>query len=210
MFRIVHNIVTRRAPKFNVCKPVLSCYFEVNYNGPSYERWTINSFCSSVRMLSSNEVYKIKVKTGDRKRAGTDANVQIILHDCAGNATKESKLDNFLRDDFERGRTDKFTVKDKTKLAEVHFIEIWRDDAGLFSDWYVDHVTVNIKSTDQDFVFPIYRWIRPNFRYKIAHLDTFLPQNDPHTDQRKLELEDKKKVYIYDQKSPGFPCQVRI
>ncbi|KAK3099754.1 hypothetical protein FSP39_009132 [Pinctada imbricata] len=158
-------------------------------------------------MLASSEVYKITVKTGDRKRAGTDANVTIVLRDCKGNSTKEAKLDNFLRDDFERGRTDKFTVKDKTKLDEVHFIELCRDDAGLFSDWYVDHVTVTIKSSDQDFVFPIYRWIRPNFKYRIVHLDTFLPQEDPHQEQRQIELEEKKNVYEYEQKITDGPSQ---
>ena len=42
--------------------------------------------------------------------AGTDADVKIQLIG-KDSVTKPTKLDNFFRDDFERGRTDKFDVK---------------------------------------------------------------------------------------------------
>lgn len=162
----------------------------------------------STTMAGKSVQYKVVVKTGDKKRAGTDANVQIILHDAKGQKTKAAKLDNFLRDDFERGQIDKFTVKDTVSLDEIHQIELWRDDAGLYSDWFCDYVEVTIPRKNQEFVFPIYRWIRPEFHYEIQHLDTFLPQNDPHKAQRDMDLEDIKQKYQYTQRVPGLPCQV--
>jgi arachidonate 5-lipoxygenase len=153
--------------------------------------------------------YKVVVKTGDKKRAGTDANIQIILHDAKGQQTKAAKLDNFLRDDFERGQTDKFTVKDPVDLSEIHQIELWRDDAGLYSDWFCDYVEVTNSRTKQEFVFPLYRWIRPEFHYFIQHLDTFLPQNDPHKKQREMDLDEIRQKYQYTQRVAGLPCQVR-
>lgn len=130
-------------------------------------------------MAGKSVSYKVVVKTGDKKRAGTDANVRVILHDDKGQKTKAAKLDNFLRDDFERGQIDKFTVKDVVDLDEIHQIELWRDDAGMYSDWFCDYVEVTINKKKQDFIFPIYRWIRPEFHYFIQHLDTFLPKMTP-------------------------------
>ena len=56
--------------------------------------------------------YKVLIKTGDTAKAGTDADVKIQLIGRE-NSTNPTKLDNFFRDDFERGRTDKFEVKMK-------------------------------------------------------------------------------------------------
>lgn len=53
--------------------------------------------------------YKISVKTGDRPKAGTDANVYIVLHGN-GQRSPETKLDAFFRNDFERGQLDVFRV----------------------------------------------------------------------------------------------------
>ena len=55
--------------------------------------------------------YSIYIRTGDRKNAGTDANVRIILHDDHGHSSEEITLDNFLRNDFERGALDQFEVR---------------------------------------------------------------------------------------------------
>ena len=51
--------------------------------------------------------FQMPVKTGDKRGAGTSANVSAILH-CNGESSKETKLDNLFRNDFERGQTDVF------------------------------------------------------------------------------------------------------
>lgn len=43
--------------------------------------------------------------------AGTDANVFIKIMGAGGDETSRAKLDNTFRDDFERGRVDKFKIK---------------------------------------------------------------------------------------------------
>ena len=53
--------------------------------------------------------FKISIKTGDRPKAGTDANVYIVLHGN-GQASPETKLDVFFRNDFERGQLDSFQI----------------------------------------------------------------------------------------------------
>ena len=54
--------------------------------------------------------FNVYIKTGDRPKAGTDANVFITLHG-EGKQTDETKLDLMFHDDFERGRTDKYKIK---------------------------------------------------------------------------------------------------
>ena len=50
--------------------------------------------------------YTILVKTGDKKFAGTDAKVVLVLHGDNNAKSKEIVLDNFFRNDFEAGMVD--------------------------------------------------------------------------------------------------------
>lgn len=153
--------------------------------------------------------YEIKVKTGDRLGAGTDANVEIVLLDGSGRKTKPAFLDNWLRNDFEARQLDVFTIKDDTDIPDVTEIKIRRDQAGLFSDWYVEKIEVLNKRSGTASVFPILRWIRPDVDLYVGKFDTFLPQFDPRRDQRNAELELKKTLYEYEEKVPGLPVQVK-
>ena len=155
--------------------------------------------------------FKIEVKTGDRLNSGTDANVKIILKDSNGIKTDELVLDKFFRNDFEKGNTDTFPVKTPSHYcSDVVEVEFWRDDAGLASDWYVDKITIENLKTHERYDFPVFRWIKANYHYIIRHLDTSLPQHDPHPEQRKMELSDKKRIYEIIQKIKGGPAQVGI
>lgn len=158
--------------------------------------------------MNEDGEFIVYVKTGDKKFAGTDANVRIKLHDDYGHVTREVKLDNFFRNDFERGQTDSFGLKKLLKLENVYKIELWRDNAGLGADWYVDTVEVEDKISGNRYTFPIYRWIKADYHYHIHHLDTSLPQLDPQGYQRRMEVDDKKNAYEYIQRGPGLPAQV--
>ena len=157
--------------------------------------------------------YNIYVQTGDRRNAGTDANVRIKLHDADGNSSEPITLDNYFRNDFERGQLDKFRIpQDKVKslvrFSKITRIELWKDNAGMGSDWFVDTIKVENLVTNDTFVFPIFRWIKSDFHYQINHLDTSLPQGDEFPNQRRMELEDKRWTYQYDQKVENGPAQV--
>ena len=155
--------------------------------------------------------FLIYVRTGDRKNAGTDANVRIVLYDIEGRHTEELVLDNFFRNDFEVGSLDTFPVKNLSGFGNrVAKIEFWRDDAGVASDWFVDRILVENKSTNDIFVFPVYRWIKSGWQYIIKKYDTSLPQFDEHKDQRSMELGDKRKLYVLEQKLPELPMQVSM
>lgn len=153
--------------------------------------------------------YVVAVQTGDKKFAGTDANIAIVLHSDDGQQTDEMWLDNIFINDFERGRQDEFPVTG-CRIDTVDFIELWRDEAGVLDNWFLDFIEVKCEFSEQPFVFPFFRWIKPHYRYRIRHLDTSLPQEDVFKDQRSMELEDKRSIYEVKVKVTGMTAQVII
>ncbi|NXU75029.1 LOXH1 protein, partial [Oreotrochilus melanogaster] len=83
---------------------------------------------SQIRNLTE---YTVKVYTGDKRGAGTDANVHITLF---GNYDKSEviQLSQSLehRNPFERGKVDTFKIQTK-KLGSLHSIEIGHDGKGF-------------------------------------------------------------------------------
>ena len=154
--------------------------------------------------------YLFYVRTGDRKNAGTDANIKVILYGDGGKKTDKIRLHNTFKNDFERGHLDTFTVKKQVKLRTIEKIELWRDSFGFGSDWYVDYITIRRKDRNEDFNFPIFRWIDAKKHYVFRLNDTLLPQEDPEVEQRRRELKTKTENYITCQKVPGGPTQVRF
>ncbi|XP_033742814.1 LOW QUALITY PROTEIN: allene oxide synthase-lipoxygenase protein-like [Pecten maximus] len=166
--------------------------------------------CQSNELVTdvSQVEYIISVTTGDKKGAGTNANVTVVLHNDGGQSTGHLHLDKFLRDDFERGKKDHFKVQ-APFMSVIDMIEVWRDDAGLRDEWFLETVVVHCKNSNKIFVFPFLRWIKEGYHYKIRHLDTSLPQDDPYKEQRLMELNDKKTTYQTNIPNPGLPIQVK-
>ncbi|XP_063413651.1 allene oxide synthase-lipoxygenase protein-like [Mytilus trossulus] len=152
--------------------------------------------------------YKITVKTGDKKGAGTDANVYIVIHG-KGIQTNKFTLDTFFKNDFERGNIDNYSVNADVNIPEVQRIELWRDAYGLFSNWYLDWIEVTNLATNITTIFPAMKWIKENQRYFFNHIDTCLPQDDPFKEMRMLELQNIQKDYQIQVKIPGLPAQVK-
>ncbi len=163
--------------------------------------------CCSVEGAIDHWIY---VKTGDRKGAGTDANIKIVLYDDKGAKSPEITLDCRFRNDFERGQTDTFQAPPLTNLGNIILIELWRDNAGIAPNWYCEVVVVNDASADKCYYFPVQRWVKAETHYMIPAFDTSLPQDDRYPEQRRVELEYKRKIYQYEQKAPDLPQQVRI
>ena len=154
--------------------------------------------------------YVISVKTGDRLFSGTDANVYVRLCCNNGNKSEEKLLDRIFINDLETGQVENFYLKDQVYLPSIDYIEIWRDDTGILDNWYVDFIKVKNTTSDAEFEFPVFRWLKAHFTYRIVHLDTSLPQNECFSDQRKMELSDKKIKYEVSPKIVGGPAQVYL
>jgi len=153
--------------------------------------------------------FRVSVTTGDVKGAGTDANIYLILYDENEKATQPVKLNKPFFNDLERGKTDDYTgPRADDDFGVVSKIEIWRDNKGAFSQWYCQVIIVTDTHTGQSQAFPVQRWVKDGVHYKIPAVHTCLPQEDKYPDMRAEELEDKRMMYKYEQKAPGFPVQV--
>ena len=140
--------------------------------------------------------FKISVKTGDRKGAGTDANVYIAMYDEEGQRSVDIDLDSFWTDDFQTGKTNRFTRASGVRnFGRLAYIELWRDSKGLFDDWFCDVIDILNLTSMERYIFPVHRWVPAHEKFKLRPYDMFLPQHDDMHDTRKVELEKKKLLY---------------
>ncbi|KAG7158596.1 polyunsaturated fatty acid lipoxygenase ALOX15B-like isoform X2 [Homarus americanus] len=73
--------------------------------------------------------YRVHVITGDRRGAGTDANVSVVLHDIHGRTSLPISCNKTFSNDNERGSTTTVDVKVDCGLqGPIVRIEVWRDN----------------------------------------------------------------------------------
>ncbi len=101
--------------------------------------------------------YKVSVHTGDKRGAGTDANVFIILHGEKGDSGKrnlESSGNN-----FERARIDTFGVE-VIDIGELTKVTIGHDGSGFGSGWFLDNIVVRDQTLrNKEYKFQCGRWL---------------------------------------------------
>uniref|UniRef100_A0AAV2IX71 PLAT domain-containing protein n=1 Tax=Knipowitschia caucasica TaxID=637954 RepID=A0AAV2IX71_KNICA len=104
--------------------------------------------------------YVVKIKTGDKKYAGTDANVFMTLYgsnDDTGIITLKASKNH--KNKFERGMIDEFTVE-AVDLGQLKKIRIGHDNNGGGSaGWFLDWVDIDAQSLGQKLRFPCGRWL---------------------------------------------------
>ena len=69
-----------------------------------------NICVSEIEVIPNGIPYKIVVKTGTTKAAGTDADVKLQLIGEKG-STNATEINNFLENDFEKGDLDEYVVE---------------------------------------------------------------------------------------------------
>uniref|UniRef100_A0A8C3PSX0 Lipoxygenase homology domains 1 n=1 Tax=Calidris pygmaea TaxID=425635 RepID=A0A8C3PSX0_9CHAR len=108
---------------------------------------------------AKSTTYTVKVKTGDKKNAGTDANVFITLYgskdDTGVVSLKASKIN---KNKFERGKVDEFTVE-SVDIGDLKKIKIGHDNKGNSTGWFLEWVEIDAPSLGQCLKFPCGRWL---------------------------------------------------
>ncbi|XP_054455423.1 polycystin-1 [Anoplopoma fimbria] len=99
--------------------------------------------------------YRVLVKTGLRRGAGTTAHVGISLYGVNKSGSRHLQRDGA----FQRGSLDQFHLETDDNLGEVWKIRIWHDNTGLDPSWYVQHVVVWDPQTDHMFFFLLEDWL---------------------------------------------------
>jgi lipoxygenase homology domain-containing protein 1 len=101
--------------------------------------------------------YRVVVKTGNIKYAGTNAKVYITLNGSLANSG-ERQLNN-EGNDFVRGHSDTYAIKTDTDLGEIQHVRIRHDGSGSKPGWFLDYITVGEEDSDKLWYFPCSRWL---------------------------------------------------
>ncbi|CAH3165667.1 unnamed protein product [Porites evermanni] len=152
--------------------------------------------------------YMVTVVTGNRKGAGTDATVSLAIKGTEGE-TDPKKLDKWFHNDFEAGQKDEYRVKAKD-IGEPLLVTLKQDGSGLYSDWFVDRVTIKVKGDDTIYDFPCNRWVQSEII--VFEGTAKLPTDEQHDTvkaQREEELKYRRSLYEWGRDEaysdlPGF------
>ena len=141
-------------------------------------------FCKQPEEHQKLSEYKVTVRTGEYRWAGTNSLVQIIVVGDIG-VTKMHKLDNSgvasLRtalasgDDRERGDTRKYSFED-INVGNIEYISLFLDKTLEVKDyWYVEYVNVRRFGKDgkdgKSFaMFPMHSWITEDHEKVVLRL----------------------------------------
>ncbi|KAF7660325.1 hypothetical protein LDENG_00284760 [Lucifuga dentata] len=108
---------------------------------------------------SMSTTYAIRIKTGDKKYAGTDANVYTILYGTKDDTgIVNMKASKSHKNKFERGMIDEFVVE-AVDLGPLKKLRIGHDNFGGSPGWFLDWVEIDAPSQGQKLHFPCGRWL---------------------------------------------------
>ncbi|CAF2130421.1 unnamed protein product [Rotaria magnacalcarata] len=107
------------------------------------------------KQLEDGVCYYISVFTGDKKNAGTDAIVSVVMHG------KDSSSEEIILSDgkFENNSVDKFTINAPKDLSALTALDIRHNNSGVRRGWYLEKVVVDCSSTGIKQTFPCNNWL---------------------------------------------------
>eukprot|EP00794_Sanderia_malayensis_P016965 gene16965-18674_t len=109
--------------------------------------------------LLKTTTYKISIRTGDVRGAGTDANAYLKIFGGDGDTGQLAlKQSDNTKNKFERARIDLFTIE-AMDIGEIEKCIIGHDGKGVGAGWFIDSVSIDIESHGKHLVFPCHRWL---------------------------------------------------
>ena len=73
--------------------------------------------------------------------------------------TNPLPLDKWFHNDFEAGQADDYHVTAKD-VGEILMVVLKNDGGGLYSDWFVNRVTIKCKAKNATYDFPCNQWVQ--------------------------------------------------
>ncbi|KAJ8363622.1 hypothetical protein SKAU_G00124530 [Synaphobranchus kaupii] len=99
--------------------------------------------------------YRVLVKTGWARGSGTTAHVGISLYGLNKSGSRHLQREGA----FQRNALDDFQVETDANLGEIWKIRIWHDNTGLDPAWFLQHVVVWDRQTDNMYFFLAEDWL---------------------------------------------------
>lgn len=126
--------------------------------------------------LRGKDKYKISIKTGTEgkklgiSKAGTDANVYLILHgEKAHSESIQLQHSQTNKNMFEHGQTDVFT-NFLPMLGKIKGATLWHT-GDKNQGWFVESMTVTNETTNKTTQFPVQRWLDLDTHDKMTKVE---------------------------------------
>ncbi|XP_065836583.1 lipoxygenase homology domain-containing protein 1-like [Oscarella lobularis] len=118
---------------------------------------------SDTNQAEAGVLYHVSVVTGDKRNAGTDAKVYVILHGCHKDSGLETNSGKIWLDKkgskFRRARTNTFDVETVESLSPLSKLTVGHDNSGLGAGWLLEKIIVDCPSSGHRQVFPCNAWL---------------------------------------------------
>lgn len=150
-WRVENVVVDGVRFSFNatISKPRLTWYATRTHSSP-----TPLSYPGMPEAPTQQVPYVLKLVTGSRSQAGTDATIYIRLHGSLGSSTWHA-----LRGlDTERGRAVSSTIVAKD-VGDVRRVAVRHDGTGPGPDWFLEYLTVRRPTSPDTVLCDANRWI---------------------------------------------------
>jgi len=123
--------------------------------------------------------YTIKIYTGDVARAGTDANVSMIIFGSKRKSRTIALNELIARNAFEAGKTDYLKITEKN-LGRIKQIKIWHNEQWFADGWFLNKIIIRNDTTGRETTFPYYSWLdkseKPNSTNIILTAEKISPR----------------------------------
>ncbi|XP_067084534.1 lipoxygenase homology domain-containing protein 1 [Osmerus mordax] len=115
-------------------------------------------FSDGQRLYNVN--YRVAVKTGNVSGGSSDSKVFVKLYGEKGDTSKMMLVvsDNNLRNYFETGRVDIFTVE-TFDIGQINRLMIGHTNEGMRAGWFLDSVQIQVPVHGKQYMFPSHRWL---------------------------------------------------
>ncbi|XP_064633987.1 lipoxygenase homology domain-containing protein 1-like isoform X3 [Lineus longissimus] len=102
--------------------------------------------------------YEVRVRTGDKLGAGTDANVFITIAGEIGDTGERQLRKSNNINKFEKSQVDIFKLP-AIDLGPLKKVKIRHDNKGGGAAWFLDYVEIDDPKGKQNYFFPCQRWM---------------------------------------------------
>nr|XP_053655234.1 uncharacterized protein LOC128704203 [Cherax quadricarinatus] len=103
--------------------------------------------------------YLLTIKTGTQWNAGTTARVYAILHGTHGMSETRELQSKQTGQLFTRGALCTFILTTAEPLGDILKVQLWHDNSGSDSGWYVCETSVGDLVLGARYAYPCYRWL---------------------------------------------------
>jgi len=172
-------------------------------NETTSTRWVFLVICGLILLLEIKKLkrvfkpttgktsYQVKVHTGRKSGAGTDASVFVIIKGTKGITSKMELETSQHANKFEDYQVDRFAL-DSKEVGQITHMTIGHDNSGFGASWYLEDVEIEDLATGDQYFFTVEQWFDKKSGDGLIER-TLKPTKIVLASERKRDDEEEKK-----------------